>query len=147
MFFIILLCCPLLDFQYFITEHETIKIHTGKLDIFQGSPLIWGGPLIDAVTNFPREPSYLGGPFIRNSRVNLHVNTKTTILGQLLVVHISWLFFYFSDKKLAILDLATRYLTYRFFVVLMLILELINLHLDTKTTIPGELVHASWLFL
>ena len=30
-----------------------LKIHTGKLDI-QGSPLI------DAVTNFPREPSYLG---------------------------------------------------------------------------------------
>ena len=47
----------------------------------------------------------------------------------------------------AILDLATRYLTYRFFVVFMLILELINLHLDTKTIILGELVHASWLFL
>ena len=79
--------------------------------------------------------------------INLHLDTKTTILGQLLVVHISWLFFYFSDKKLAILDLATRYLTYRFFVVFMLILELINLHLDTKTIILGELVHASWLFL
>ena len=47
----------------------------------------------------------------------------------------------------AILDLATRYLTYRFFIVFMLILELINLHLDTKTIILGELVHASWLFL
>ena len=26
--------------------------------------------IIDAVTNFPREPSYLEGPFIRNSRVS-----------------------------------------------------------------------------
>ena len=47
----------------------------------------------------------------------------------------------------AILDLATRYLTYRFFVVFMLILNFINLYLDTKTIILGELVHASWLFL
>ena len=46
----------------------------------------------------------------------------------------------------ATLDLATRYLTYRFFIVFMLILELINLHLDSKTIIL-ELVHASWLFL
>ena len=47
----------------------------------------------------------------------------------------------------AILDLSTRYLTYRFFVVLMLILELINLHLDTKTTILGQLVQISWICL
>ena len=40
----------------------------------------------------------------------------------------------------AILDLAI-------FSVLMSILDLINLHLDTKTIILGELVHASWLFL
>ena len=42
----------------------------------------------------------------------------------------------------AILDLAIKY-----FFVLMSILDLINLHLDTKTIILGELVHASWLFL
>ena len=77
--------------------------------------------------------------------INLHLDTKTTILGKL--VHNSWLFFQFSYKIATILDLATRYLTYRFFVVFMLILELINLHLDTKTIILGELVHASWLFL
>ena len=53
----------------------------------------------------------------------------------------------FYDKMVAILDLATRYLIYRSFAELMLILELIYLHLDTKTTILGELVHISWLFL
>ena len=74
--------------------------------------------------------------------INLHLDTKTTILHQL--VHISWLFLQFYDKMVAILDLATRYLIYRFFADLMLI---IYLHLDTKTTILGELVHISWLFL
>ena len=46
-----------------------IYIHTGKLDIFQGDPLIWGDPLISAVGNFPRGPSNLGGPLIREGRV------------------------------------------------------------------------------
>ena len=73
------------------------------------------------------------------------MDTKTVILGQ--VVPISWLLLQISDKMVVILDLATIYLTYRFLVVLVLILDFINLHLDTKSTIPGELVHASWLFL
>ena len=54
--------------------------------------------------------------------------------------------FVFSDKMAAILDLAIKYLIYRFFVVFVLILELMNLYLDTKTTILCQLVIISWLF-
>ena len=71
------------------------------------------------------------------------MDSKTAILGQL--VHISWLFLLFSDKMAAILDLAIKYLTYSCFVVFVLILELINLYLDTKTTILCQLVIISWL--
>ena len=74
----------------------------------------------------------------------LHMDSKTAILGQL--VHISWLFLLFSDKMAAILDLAIKYLTYSCFVVFVLILELINLYLDTKTTILCQLVIISWQF-
>ena len=73
----------------------------------------------------------------------LYMDSKTAILGQL--VHISWLFLLFSDKMAAILDLAIKYLTYSCFVVFVLILELINLYLDTKTTILCQLVIISWL--
>ena len=81
---------------------------------------------------------------MRTTRTLHYLDTKTTILGQ---VHISWLHLQFSDKMVAILDLATKYLTYRFHVVLMLILDFINLHLNTKTIILGKLVNISWLFL
>ena len=74
-----------------------------------------------------------------------YLYTKTPILGQ--VVHISWLLLQFSNKMAAILDLTTKYLTYRFHVVFMLILDFINLHLNTKTIILGKSVHISWLLL
>ena len=70
-----------------------------------------------------------------------YLDIKTTILGQ--IVHISWLLLQFSDEMVAILDLATKNLTYRFHVVLMLILDLINLHLNTKTIILCKLVDIS----
>ena len=46
-------------------------------------------------------------------------------------------------------DFTIRCLAYRFFVGLILILNLNNLHLDTKTTIllVGQWVHISWLLL
>ena len=47
----------------------------------------------------------------------------------------------------AILDLATKYLIYKLFIVLIIILDLINLHLDIKTTILGKLVQILCLFL
>ena len=51
------------------------------------------------------------------------------------------IFFLFFNKMAAILDLAIKYLTNSFVVVWMFILDLINLDMDTKTTILGQLVN------
>jgi len=79
----------------------------------------------------------------RNLHAKYYIIWTPKPLGQ--VVHISWLHLQLSDKMVAILDLVTKYLTYGFHVVLMLIFDFINLHLNTKTIILGKLVNISWL--
>ena len=51
-----------------------------KLLIVQGDPFIPGDPLISAVVNYPRGPSYSVSPFIRVSRVGL-IWAKCVILS------------------------------------------------------------------
>ena len=99
--------------------------------------------IIDAATKYLAY-SFLVVLMLILDLIILHMDSKTAILGQL--VHISWLFLLFSDKVAAIWDLAIKYLTYSCFVVSVLILELINLYLDTKTTILCQVVITSWLF-
>ena len=52
------------------------------------------------------------------------------------------------DPPPLFLSLCIRYLTYIFFVFTLILDHRLNLlHLDTKTTIPDQLIHSLWLFL
>ena len=83
----------------------------------------------------------------------LYLNGLDVIIGHLFFLPLQSLLghrfrpFIQIDALPFFLSLCTRYLTKGFLVVVMLILDLLNLHLDTKTTIPDQSVHILWLFL
>ena len=99
--------------------------------------------IIDAATKYLAY-SFLVVLMLILDLIILHMDTKTTFLGHL--VHILWLFLFFSDKMAAILDLAIKYLTYRFFCCLCVNPRVNRPVFGHQITILGQLVIISWLF-